>query len=561
MWSEYFMQEILDLLLNILPILVIFLILLILVLASHVKAPPNRAFIISGLRRKEPRILVGRTGFRIPFLERVDMLILKQMVMEVISGRSVSTADYMSIQVTAIIKIKIGDDSEAIKRAMKNFLNQHPEETMGELQNPLQAILREIAGTKKLEELIKDKEAFANQVYKRASKSLEPLGIEVVSCVIKSIEDEAGLIKAMGVERATNIQKQATIVKAEADREIAIKCAEAKREANEVHVESEAEILHKNNEFEMQQADLKKELNLKNIEIELELAEKNNALNQRKAELKKIEDQKQAEAEIAFEEATLAKRRSFEIAQAEMQMDKEERELKLKEKAAQVKEQVLDAEVKQSADAERYKQQQIADAELYTSQKQAEAQKLQAETVNYIAEQEVLTSQSKGAVKKQEADIELYVKKQESQAAKLNADADAYSAEQKTHAMRVTGLCEAETIKAKGIAEAQALKLKAEAMKEYDQAAIVEMIVSTLPEIAKNIAQPISEIDNMTIISGNPDGTAGLSKDVLDTMSRVQDVVKEATGVDLKEMAYIAHDDASRAKSEEMPEELLDHSA
>lgn len=568
---EYFMQELLELLANILPILIGVLILIILILASHIKAPPDIAVIISGLK-KEPRILIGRTGLKVPFLERVDRLLLKNMVMEVISGRSVATADYMSIQVFAIIKLRISDDPQALKSAMKNFLNQIPEETMGQLQSPLQAVLREIAGTKKLEELVKDKESFANQVHKRATQNLEKLGIEVISCVIKSIEDEAGLIKAMGVERATHIQKQATIIKAEADREIAIKCSTAKREANEVHVESEAEILQKNNELEMQQADLKKELELNNIEIELEIAEKNNILNLRKSELKKMEDQKLAEAEIAFEEATLAKRRSFEVAQAEMLLNREERELKLKEKAAQVKEQVLDAEVKQAADADRYKQEQIADAELYTSQKLAEAQMLQAETTNYIAEQDVKTAKAQGIVRKQEADTFLYVKKQESQAEKLKAEASAYSAEQETHAMRVTGLCEAETIKAKGVAEAQALKLKADAMKDYDQAAIVEMIVGVLPEIAKNIAQPISEIDNVTIVGGT-DGIAGLSNDVLETMSKVQDVVKEATGVNLKEMTSdVAHindtlgnedlpKDESLLESPINSEKILEHSA
>jgi len=527
------MQDISEQIMPVLPFLIIVLIVIVLVIASHVKAPPDQALIISGLR-KEPRILIGRTGLKFPFLEKVDTLYLKQMVMDVISGRAVSTADYMSIQVSAVIKLRISDDPQNLRNAMRNFLGQYEEETMGVMQSPLQAILREIAGTKKLDELIKDKEAFADQVHKRASKSLEKLGIEVISCVIKSIEDEAGLIKAMGVEQSTAIHKQATIVKAEADRETAIKCADAKREANEAHVSAEAEIAKKNNEFEMAQADLKKEADIKNIEIELELAEKHNELNLRKAELKKVEDEKRAEAEIAFEEATLARRRALEVAQSEMLMDKEERELKLKEKAAQVTEQVLEAEVKQAADAERYKQQQMADAQLYAAQKQSDAQMLQAETASYIAGQEVNTAKSKGLIKEQEADALLYTKKQESQAVKLKADANAYSAEQETHALKITGLCEADTIKAKGMAEAQALKLKAEAMKDYDHAAIVEMIVSTLPEIARNIAQPISEIDNVTIVGGS-DGVASISKDVLDTISKMQDVVKETTGIDLKE--------------------------
>jgi flotillin len=529
------MQEILENLLSILPVLIGVISLIIVIAIGHIKVPPNTAVIISGLR-KEPRVLIGRTGIKVPFLERVDRLPLKQMVMEVNSGRAVSTLDYMSIQVFAVIKLKISEDPQAIKKAMKNFLNQYPEETMGDLQNPLQAILREIAGTKKLNELIKDKEGFANQLHKRASVNLDKLGIEIISCVIKTIEDEAGLIKALGVEQTTEIHKRATILKAEADREIAIKSAETKREVNDAHVLSEAEIAKKNNELAIKQAELKQAMETKQIERELEIAEKNNVLNLRKANLKKIEGQKQAEAEIAFEEATLAKRRSFEIAQAQMLMDKEERQLKLKEKAAQVQEKVLEAEVKQTAEADRYKQQQIADGHLYTTLKATEAQKLQVETANYIAEQEIQTSKSRGVIKKQEADIELYIQTQEAKATKIKAEADAYIAEQEANVVKITGLCEAEIIKAKGIAEAHALKLKAEAMKDYDQAAIVEMIVSVLPEIAKNISQPISEIDHFALASRDTNANTGMSKEVLDTMVKVQEVVEGATGVELKKM-------------------------
>jgi len=520
--------------LSILIVVAVVIIILVVIFAIHIKVPPNTAVIISGFK-KEPRILIGRTGFKVPFLERIDRLPLKQMVMEVNTGRAVSTLDYMDIQVSAVMKLKIGEEDEDLKKAMKNFLNQYPEETMNELQAPVQAILREITGAKNLEELIKDKESFANQLCQRAKQSLSELGIEVLSCVIKTVEDEGGLIKALGMEKSTVIHQEAAVLKAEADREIVIKTAEAKKAANDAHVLTEAEIAEKTKELEIQQANSQKEVELKKLDIELEIAEKTNQVKLRQAELKTIEDQKRAEAEIAFEEATLAKRREFEIAQSKAQMDKEERELKVKEKAAQVAEQVLETEVKKAAEAEKYKQQQIADSNLYIAQKTTEAQKLQIETTNYITEQEIQTAKSQDIIKKQEADTELYLKKQEAEAVKLKAEAEAYIIEQEANATKMTGLSEAEVIEAKGVAEAHSRALKSDAMKDYSQAAIVEMIVSVLPEIAKNIAQPISEVENMAIVTGDTNGLSGISQDVLETMVRMQEMVQSATGIDLKD--------------------------
>ena len=528
------MQEVLENISTILIVVAVIVVIMIVIFAVHIKVPPNTAVIISGFK-KEPRILIGRTGFKVPFLERVDRLPLKQMVMEVHTGRAVSTLDYMDVQVAAVIKLKIGEDVEALKKAMKNFLNQYPEETMNELQTPMQAILREITGTKNLEELIKDKEGFANQLCKRAEVSLSELGIEVLSCVVKSIEDEGGLIKALGMEKSTVIHQEAAVLKAEADREIVIKSAEAKKAANDAHVLTEAEIAKNNKELEVKQADLQKEVELRKLDIELEIAEKTNGVRVRQAELKLIEDQKRAEAEIAFEEATLAKRRAFDVAQSQAQMDKEERELKVKEKAAQVAEQVLDAEVKKAAEAEKYKQQQIADSNLYIAQKTTEAQKLQIETTNYITEQEIQTAKSQDIIKKQEADTELYIKKQEAEAIKLKAEAEAYIIEQEANVAKMTGLSEAEVIEAKGVAEANSRALKSDAMKDYSQAAVVEMIINVLPEIAKNISQPITEVEHRAILTGDTNGVSGISKDVLETMIKMQEMVQSATGVDLSD--------------------------
>lgn len=529
-----FMEELLENLAQWLPLIIGVVIVIILILSIHTKAPPNTAYIVSGFR-KTPRILIGRTGFRIPILERIDRLILKQMTMEVHSGRAAPTVDHMEIQVSAIIKIKINEEDEALNKATKNFLNQYPEDTMNELQIPVQAILREIIGSKKLQDIIKDQEAFAKQFHQRAAKSLSELGLSVLSCVIKSVEDEAGILKAMGMEKSTEIQKSATLIKAEADREIIEKTAKAKKEANEAHVLVEGEIAKKNQELELLQARLKKDSELKNLEFEAELAEKSSALKIKQANLKKNEEKNRAEVEMTFEEETLARRTTFEIAQNQAKLDKEDRELKLREKAAQITEQLLEAEVKKTAEAENYRQQQIANSNFYIATKTAEAQKLQAETTNYIAEQEIQTAKAKDIIKKQEADTQLYLKKQELEAIKLKAETEAYTANQEANAKKQAGLCEADVIEAKGVAEAQSRALKSEAMQNYSQAAIVEMVVSVLPEIAKNIAQPVTEVENMAILADGTKAITGANQDVLETMKKMQEMVQGITGININD--------------------------
>ena len=524
------MEELLENLVSVLPIFIGIILVIVLILALHIKAPPNTAVIVSGLR-KVPRVLIGQTKMRIPFLERIDRLSLKQMVMEVHTGRAVATRDYIDIQVTAIIKAKISEEPEALKKAAKHFLNQYSEDNMNELQTPLQAVLREVVGTKTLDDVVKNKETLAELIEKRAQESLDELGIQVLSCVIKSVEDDAGVLKALGVEKSTEIHKQATLVKAEADRKIAIETAKAKKDANDANVLAEVEITKKNQQLEIEKAQLKKEVDMKNMDIQLEVSEKANEVALRQGDLKTEEEKKRAITELAFEEETLKKRREIELEASMKALELETHQLKVKEKATEVAEQVLEIEVKRAAEAENYKQQQMANSNLYIAQKTAEAQKLQIETTNYIAEQEIKTAKSRSMVKKQEADILLYMKQQEAQAEKLNAETEAYVKQQMINVEKIAGLNEAEVMAAKGAATADGIRLKADAMKNYNQAAIIEMIVGAMPTVAKSIAT-----------SNENEAT-----DVLETMVKMKDVMENMTGVVIND----AHEEAPQAKEKE----------
>lgn len=129
----------------------------------------------------------------------------------------------------------------------------------------------------------------------------------------------------------------------------------------------------------------------------------------------------------------------------------------------------------------------------------------------------------------QNADAELYRRQKD-------AEAQQYEAEKEAAAIRAKGLAEAEAIRQKGLAEAEALDKKAEAMKKYGQAAILEMIVGVLPDIAKSVAEPLSAIDKVTVIGGNSDGVSDLAGNVPIIMGKVMESVKEATGIDMNEI-------------------------
>lgn len=452
------------------PIILIALLVIILFMTGYVKAPPDKAYIISGFR-KEPRILIGRAGVKIPFLERRDDLIVKQITVDIKTNGYIPTLDFIGVDIDAVAKIRVKTDNEGIKLAMKNFLNMREEHIVAALTDSLQGNMREIIGTVKLKELCTDRKKFGDEVQEKAQKDMNALGIEIISCNIQRIDDEKGLIVALGQDNMSQIQKDASIAKAQADRDVAIAEAEARKMANEAKVASDTDIAMKQNELKIKEA-----------------------------ELKKISDAKKAEADAAYEIEKEVQRKSIEVTAAEANIAKQEKEIELKRKEADVREQELAATIRKQADAEKYKQQQMADVELYKRQKDAEAKKFEME--------------------------------REAEAMRINADAVKYQAEQEAEAIRAKGIAEAEAIKAKGLAEAEATEKKAEAMAKMKEAAILEMYFNVLPEIAANVAKPLENIDKITMYGeGN---TSKLVGDITMSTNQITEGLTSGLGFDIK---------------------------
>ena len=140
------------------------------------------------------------------------------MTVDIKTELSVPTNDFINVNVDAVAKVRIHTTEEGIKLAAKNFLNKSSSDITLDLQDSLQGNMREIIGTLSLKEINTDRDSFSDQVMLKASKDMEKLGIEILSCNIQNVTDENGLIKDLGADNTSLIKRNAAIAKAQADR-------------------------------------------------------------------------------------------------------------------------------------------------------------------------------------------------------------------------------------------------------------------------------------------------------------------------------------------------------
>lgn len=509
---------------GIIAIIVLAIAILAILASGYVKASPNKAYIISGIKR-EPKVLIGRAGIKIPFLEKKDELILKQISIDIKTNGYIPTKDFIGVDIDAVAKVRFltqrdvtvnakgevvaGADAnkrittEMANAAMKNFLNMNEDQIRDALTDSLQGNMREIIGTQCLKELCNDRKTFGDEVQAKAQKDMNALGIWIESCNIQKIEDENNLITALGQDNMSQIQKDASVAKAQADRDVAIARAQAQKDANDAQVIAETEIAQKQTELAI-----------------------------KKAELKKESDIKKAEADAAYKIQEEEQRKTVEITTANANLARQEKELELKEREVSIKEKALEAEVKKTAEANKYAAQQKADAEQYERQKRAEA--------------ELFEIQRQAEAEKAKSEAERFAKEQAAEAVKAAGLAEAA-------AVAAKGKAEAEAIQAKAEAEAAGILKKAEAMKQYGDAARQQMELDTLkvyfeqlPKIAEAVAKGYMNVDSIKMFGGDSSKLAG---DIMTTVTQVTDGIKESTGLDINEM--LAKGFAKETKSEE----------
>lgn len=443
---------------------------------GYMKAPPDMAFIISGIKKKS-KIVIGKAAIRIPFFERLDKLNLRLIPIDVKTSNAVPTADYININVDATVNVKISNEPEKLRLAAENFLNKNTEYIAGVAREVLEGNVREIVGKMKLEEMVSDRQKFATLVKENAEPDLAAMGLDIISFNVQNFVDGNEVIENLGIDNIVKIKKAAAIARAESERDIKVAQAAADKESNDAAVAAQTEIAKKQNELAIKRSELQQEA-----------------------------DTKKAMADAAYEIQKEEQRKTIEVTTANADIAKQEREIELKQKEVAVKEQALEAEVKKQAEADKYAAQQKADAALYQRQKEAEAKQFEAQ--------------------------------RQAEARKAQAEADRFAKEQEAEGIRAVGEAEAAAIQAKGVAEAEAMEKKAEAYAKYNKAAVAEMMIKVLPDVAAKIAEPLGQIDKITIIGGDggSNGVDQVAGNVPAVMAKLFESMKEATGIDLADI-------------------------
>ena len=436
--------------------LIVIVLLIVLLCVGYVKAPPDMAYIISGVKKKS-KVVIGKASIRIPFFERLDKLNLRLIPIDVKTSNAVPTADYININVDATVNIKISNDPEKLRLAAENFLNKNTEYIAGVAREVLEGNVREIVGKMKLEEMVSDRQKFANLVKENAEPDLAAMGLDIISFNVQNFVDGNEVIENLGIDNIVKIKKSAAIARAESERDIKVAQAAADKESNDAAVAAQTEIAKKQNELAI-----------------------------KKSELQMEADTKKAMADAAYEIQKEEQRKTIEVTTANADIAKQEREIELKQKEVAVKEQSLEAEIKKQAEADKYAAQQRAEAELYQRQKDAEARQFEAQ--------------------------------REAEARKAQAEAERYAKEQEAAGIRAVGEAEASAIQAK--------------------AAVAEMMIKVLPDIAAKVAEPLGQIDKITIIGGGEGGNGvdQVAGNVPVVMAKVFESMKEATGIDLADI-------------------------
>ena len=450
-------------------------------------AGTNEVLIITGLGKTS--YVTGGGRFVIPLLQRTDRMTLENIQVDFMSRNEIPTKDAIHLSVDAVANMSISKDPERMAIAASKFAGYSTGQIQDIVIRVLEGNIREIISQTNFEDLIRgDKKAFSELVMENVTPNLADLGIDLTTFNIQNFSDRNGVIQDLGIENIQKIKKEALISSAQAQAEVKIAEARADQESNAARVAADIEIARKKNEVAVE-----------------------------KAKLKQQADTEMAIAEAAKEIEAENQRRTIEIATANANLARQEKEIELQERAVAIREKALEAEVKKTAEAKKYAEQQAADARLYATQKAAEAE---------------LTERTKKAeADKIEAMHQAEAEKALAEAAKVKMLAEA-------EGIRAQGEAEAAAIRAKAEAEAKGLQEKAEAMKQYGEAAKMDMqmqvaraFVEQLPAIATAVGEGYQGVDKIVMLGGD---STQLASNIMQTTTQISEGMAQSLGIDLK---------------------------
>ncbi|WP_066050539.1 flotillin family protein [Robertmurraya korlensis] len=448
-------------------------------------AGPDEALIVTGSYLGNKNVHVDESGNRIKIIRGGGAFIFpvfqQAEPLSLLSSKlevttpEVYTEQGVPVMADGVAIIKIGGSIEEIATAAEQFLGKAKEDRENEAKEVLEGHLRSILGSMTVEEIYKNRDKFSQEVQRVASQDLAKMGLVIVSFTIKDVRDKNGYLDSLGKPRIAQVKRDADIATAEAEKETRIKRAEAAKDAQKAEIERATEIAE---------------------------AEK---VNQMKiAEYRREQDIAKARADQAYDLETA--RAKQEVTEHEMQIKiiERQKQIELEEKEIQRRERQYDSEVKKKADADRYAVEQAAAADKAKQLAEADANKYRIEAM-----------------------------------AKADAEKVRLDGLAKAESERAQGEAEAEIIRLKGLAEAEAKRKIAEAFDMYGQAAVMDMIVRMLPEYAKEIASPLSNIDKITVVDtggGEGGGANKVTGYATNLMSSLQETLKASSGIDVKNL-------------------------
>jgi flotillin len=438
------------------PLLAILIIAGIVWAARYTKVGPNQVLIVVGRPRRTVDPVTGRrtvTGYRLvkgggtfvrPIRERAYRLSLELTTLDV-HAKDAYSSQGVRVSVDAVAQIKVGGADTLIERAAEQFLGRPREDIARVAFETLEGHLRAVTGTMTLEEIYLRRDQLAGCVREVARDDLAAMGLEVISFTVRGITDAQGYLEAMGRPRIAEVKRDAVIGESEAD-----------RVAHQARFEAEEKTERYRRDLELTRAAYEAEVR-----------------------------GKRAEADLAYELAHNRVARQVRSGEIEVEIAAEEKTIELAERQVTRRERSLDAEIRKTADAERYRIEELAEAERR----------------------------------------------------RRTVEAEGAAAE-----IRARGQAQADATRAVGEAEAGAMRKKAGAWADYNEAAVVEMFVRILPELAEKVAAPLARTDKIVIINTGGDGqgaTAGASRvtgDVAAVLSQLPTVIESLTGVNIEDL-------------------------
>lgn len=500
------------------------------------KLPQDVAGIVTGLNK---RVINGGGGLVIPVLERIDIISLGAISLSV-SIEDSRSSQQVPIDVDSTVVVKVKNQRDSILSAGELFTGKDEKQVKQSITeiliNVMEGKLREVVSSMTVEQLYNDREQFSSTVQGAVATELETMGLEIVSFTIKDISDKNGYINSLGVKQIVERAKDAEIAKAEAQREQTLKTSVAKQEAAKASAEADARISEANKEKVLKQEQYRTEQETAKAKADASYQIQKN-----------ITQQEVINSEMQNQLLIQERQKDIEAAQIQIQITKEMKNKELAEKRAETAKESLKATILEPALADKQKAETEAEANKYKQIAKAQADAEQ-QRVSANAKAEAVKVEANAAAESRkvsglaEAESTKAVKLAEAEVAKaaLIAEAEGLRAKGLAEAENIKAklLAEAEGIKAKGIAEAEAMEKKAEAYSKYNNAAVLEMIVNILPDMAKNIAEPLSKIDKITIIDGGQgdggNGVGNLSQNVGAVMAKTFETLRETTGIDMK---------------------------